>query len=614
MARPWDDCRFFVISQCRNSLCKFRHSEHAKTAEVCAEWEKGLCQNIQCPLKHVLVKDKSSILCHYERLPTGCTNPDCPFKHSKPRDTEAIDLQKKLAQFLAEHEKLKETKKSTSQNGSTPAPPEAEKEVERKVSSSSEEDLNLMRARILQQQVKIQSNGIVKKISQEPTKKKSPAKQQKIVRNLAQPQEVINKPQNLQRRIIQNVTRYSDDEGSDISLGELTDEEQEDLRATLNKSKDPKTSSANDFTTRIVNKDDTKKQPIRGRVISIRKKEDEDSRPSSSEWIERKITVKNPIAKGATKRTVSNRLISKVKSISRTVNSTSESEYSDTPSLDDSPRRKRKPNLSWVQKDTKESSSVRNRLGRTSKDLDNPEIIDRTLQDRLNRFNNDGIVKTVTKGVSKCDVKSRLGIESAIKASIKSRLGDTRSSDELSTGSRGVKGRLGEVRMLKSSRENKTERIQPEKQSEPVTDPVVPPKKKKLILIKKKKVEKPFLKDKPVAEISDKNEKSLPAVKQKSPKKSPPESNPEIQSPVVTSAQIEGKNDQAESKTPSKPTTTRIRRNSSPRVQRKSSTSTTGKSRKDTTIDELEAELLDDADLLDVDENIDDDDDLFNDL
>ena len=39
-----------------------------------------------------------------------------------------------------------------------------------------------------------------------------------------------------------------------------------------------------------------------------------------------------------------------------------------------------------------------------------------------------------------------------------------------------------------------------------------------------------------------------------------------------------------------------------------------GKSRKDTTIDELEAELLDDADLLDVDENIDDDDDLFNDL
>ena len=78
--------------------------------------------------------------------------------------------------------------------------------VERKVSSSSEEDLNLMRARILQQQVKIQSNGIVKKISQEPTKKKSPAKQQKIVRNLAQPQEVINKPQNLQRRIIQNVT------------------------------------------------------------------------------------------------------------------------------------------------------------------------------------------------------------------------------------------------------------------------------------------------------------------------------------------------------------------------------------------------------------------------
>ena len=39
-----------------------------------------------------------------------------------------------------------------------------------------------------------------------------------------------------------------------------------------------------------------------------------------------------------------------------------------------------------------------------------------------------------------------------------------------------------------------------------------------------------------------------------------------------------------------------------------------GKSRKDTTMDELEAELLDDADLLDVDDNIDDDDDLFKDL
>ena len=35
-------------------------------------------------------------------------------------------------------------------------------------------------------------------------------------------------------------SQYSDDEGSDISLGEITDEEQEDLRATLNKSKNPK--------------------------------------------------------------------------------------------------------------------------------------------------------------------------------------------------------------------------------------------------------------------------------------------------------------------------------------------------------------------------------------
>ena len=74
--------------------------------------------------------------------------------------------------------------------------------VARKVSTSSEEDLNAMRARILQQQVKIQSNGLVKKISQLP-KKKSPAKE-KALRNLEKPQQA-NKPL-VQRRIIQNVT------------------------------------------------------------------------------------------------------------------------------------------------------------------------------------------------------------------------------------------------------------------------------------------------------------------------------------------------------------------------------------------------------------------------
>lgn len=90
-----------------------------------------------------------------------------------------------------------------------------------------------------------------------------------------------------------------------------------------------------------------------GRIISIlpnanlRKSEEEreSSRPSSAEWIERKITVKqNNSRKIQNNPKIQNRLLASVK----TNNKDSESEYSDTQSNgDDSPKPKRKPNLCW---------------------------------------------------------------------------------------------------------------------------------------------------------------------------------------------------------------------------------------------------------------------------
>jgi len=173
MARPWDDCRFFVLNQCRNALCKFRHSAEARNAPVCLQWEKGLCQNILCPKKHVVVKEKSAIPCHFERLPQGCTNPECAFLHLKPRDLEDLDLQKKLAKFLAEHEMMKE--KKSKENVQKIEEIKRVKEVEPTVirpseDSSSEDDLIAMRARILQQQVK--SNGITKKVKNDNIKRR----------------------------------------------------------------------------------------------------------------------------------------------------------------------------------------------------------------------------------------------------------------------------------------------------------------------------------------------------------------------------------------------------------------------------------------------------------
>ena len=63
MDRPWDDCRFFVTSGCRNANCKFRHSEAAKKNPTCPSWASGKCKDINCSQK---VKDY------------GPSGPGCP--------------------------------------------------------------------------------------------------------------------------------------------------------------------------------------------------------------------------------------------------------------------------------------------------------------------------------------------------------------------------------------------------------------------------------------------------------------------------------------------------------------------------------------------------------
>ena len=51
MSRPWDDCRFFLTSGCRNVHCKFRHFDAAKSGENCDAWARGQCQDMACAKK-----------------------------------------------------------------------------------------------------------------------------------------------------------------------------------------------------------------------------------------------------------------------------------------------------------------------------------------------------------------------------------------------------------------------------------------------------------------------------------------------------------------------------------------------------------------------------------
>lgn len=590
MARPWDDCRFFIISSCRNANCKFRHSEVAKSANTCVKWESGLCQNIECPDKHVTIKDKATIFCHFERLPQGCTNGDCPFKHLNSRNTEDIDLQKKLAQYLAEAENKHE---NTESNGTQILPKKNvvenieiqpnRKRTASESSSESEEDLIEMRARILQEQVKLKSKTIVKKVKTEPKEqlKEQPKRETKTIeiKNIKIERQ---KSDQIVRRIIAK-NEYSDDEDhSDISLDELTDEEPEDLRATLNKNK--KVSSLDfDLSKRpgtnkrkITQKNAASNNARGGRIISIlpnanlRKSEEEreSSRPSSAEWIERKITVKqNNSRKIQNNPKIQNRLLASVK----TNNKDSESEYSDTQSNgDDSPKPKRKPNLCCIKK----------RLGTKVEE----KLV---LSSRIDRFNDTGLVRVSS-------LKSRLGANSEPKRTV------------------GVKSRLGEVRH--SLRKPSADRSESDKEDEKI-----PSKRKKQILTQKK-----------VEKTEEKNKK---------PKTEEKESKPEIiiekaqklrsdqngAKETVVKKQTQQKIDNASSeitevqkvqqpKSPSRKSPSRSTRKtsaSSPRIRRQSGSKSAPKLSK--TLDDFEKELLDDADNIYLDEDIDDDD-LFDDL
>ena len=101
MSRPWDDCKFYLASGCRNAHCTFRHSEQAKRSlEHCLAWQQGQCQNMACHKKHV--HTVAAIACRFEFTPGGCTNAACGFKHQLPRGNNG-ELQAKLAVLLAEH-------------------------------------------------------------------------------------------------------------------------------------------------------------------------------------------------------------------------------------------------------------------------------------------------------------------------------------------------------------------------------------------------------------------------------------------------------------------------------------------------------------------------------
>jgi hypothetical protein len=592
MARPWDDCRFFVLNQCRNALCKFRHSPEARNAPVCLQWEKGLCQNILCPKKHVVVKEKSAIPCHFERLPQGCTNSECAFMHLKPRDLEDLDLQKKLAKFLAEHEMMKEEK--SKENVQKCEEIKRVKEVEPTVirpseDSSSEDDLIAMRARILQQQVK--SNGITKKVKNDEHKKTTRMK----TTTKPTPEPTVEP---VKRRIVSK-SRYSEDEASDISLDELTDEEPEDLRATLNKSKQNKRTDGAEFTRKISNDVDfcnetkrkkQEKPPTTlnrgGRIISIRKNAKtrlgevsggDSSRPSSSEWIERKITVKKSEKSQLTKREVNKRDLTNRNIANRLIKgvqiseATSESDYSDTQSHEDSPRAKRKPNMSWVNVD---DLSVKQRLGAPVKSEDTNKSV---LSSRLNRFATSGLTRSV---------------DSSVNRGVKSRLGNV--SDD--TGKAGIKSRLGvNVNPRQTSQTKKTPA--PDKREK--SDEEIPPKRKKLLLVKKKRI----------PDEKKENQSSNPKepASQVTNPPSPPKSTVQEVAIETPPTPIERRNSKRRN-SKSSANSPRIRNHSQPG-------SKSQKQRADSTMDDLESELLglDDPDNLIIDGDIEDDD-LFDDL
>jgi len=319
MDRPWDDCRFFVTSGCRNANCKFRHSEAAKKNPTCPSWASGKCKDIKCPQKHAI--DIGATPCRFEFSASGCTNSSCGFKHTLPRNTDA-DLQKKLALFLAEHDKSQQkTEEKTDKNDkSDSANEKSEPPSDASDASDSECDLDALRAQALKTQVLKEKTQIIKRKGLSPKKGNDvpPSKIMKkeavsIQRRLGERIQLQTTTDNGPRRVIKSKSQYSEDEVSDLSLDELTDEEPEDLRATLNKNKHliriskpnsaATTKKSSDIAGRLIRKVDNtvpvKKvsSPVKdktgSRVIRMKKEENKnDSRPSSSEWIERTISVK----------------------------------------------------------------------------------------------------------------------------------------------------------------------------------------------------------------------------------------------------------------------------------------------------------------------------------
>lgn len=531
MDRPWDDCRFFVTSGCRNANCKFRHSEAAKKNPTCPSWASGKCQDMNCSQKHAI--DIGATPCRFEFSASGCTNSSCGFKHTLPRNTDA-DLQKKLAIFLAEHDKSQQIteektdtndKSDTENKKSSPQSDESD-------ASESECDLEALRAQALKTQVLKEKTQIIKRKGLTPKKGNDvpPTKIMKkeavsIQRRLGERIQLQTTTDNGPRRVIKSKSQYSEDEVSDLSLDELTDEEPEDLRATLNKNKHliriSKPNSAattkknSDITGRLIRKVDNSNpvkkvpSPIKdktgSRVIRMKKEEHKnDSRPSSSEWIERTISVK-PKAENK----FINRLVSGV--------SQSESDYSDATQSDDSskPRQKpkRKPNLAWCNMTQNNSTE------------DDDLIKRKTSSDRESDITYEPVNRPVefTRKISvKGTVQSRLG------SNVKSRLGAAPAStrDEQSVKKRiglPLKSRLGK----ESSLVNRLgPRISQEiRTSDPTTvatnstnsnvtrggdHEYTQPKKKKLILIKRKQPSEPKIQN---DEVQVKKSKPSPEPK-----------------------------------------------------------------------------------------------------
>jgi len=387
-------------------------------------------------------------------------------------------MDEKVAKYLAELEGTGD--KSPTEKGD-------EKKSPRKSSTSSnsdEEDLMAMRARILQSQAKARAKTLVKKTVIRET---TPDREMRPTFNVASP------PKNLTRKIVATKKKgFSDDDQSDISLDELTDEEQEDLRAQLNKNKEPVSIRRVDDQFRIVEssakeQNKTAQKPIKrsGRIISIRNENvPELKRESSSEWVERKITIKQKPKKEKAKNPL----------VTRVVTNNFVATSSDASSCDDEPARKpskkRKPNTSWA---VKEDKSVRNRLG----NKDEEDLSKQILKARLNRFGGEvsksqnpvSVVKRLTLSTAGGGVKSRLGggaaailvkecktaASQASKASVKKRLGEQTRNEQKVNGNKKEAPRKKTENPLRRKRSASREETPVIQEKQPKTDEAVNP-------------------------------------------------------------------------------------------------------------------------------------------